>query len=253
MQGKSAQECFNKIHADLATPPQHQRRSRAKKTNLSPVGTLAFTDKLVDDMDSRVKKARSSKGKSAAAQKTVRHLLRKHQMADRTHEADCFSVLESSPNGSIIELPQNGSPGTSDSFTTPDFLMKCSERSSSAPKKLLSRFKPTDADPSPEVLKRIKNVALHERYIDHLHSREARRRAYPKRSDIAAGANSMIENKLKSGILTDARASLITEARKVIGQFQQKQANALDFADDDDGISTENFNTDSDNDNNNIV
>ncbi|KAG6495196.1 hypothetical protein ZIOFF_042988 [Zingiber officinale] len=121
---KSAKDCFDRIHANFATPPQHQPRSRAKKADLSPIVHFAFGDKPLDGTKLKIRKAR----------------------------------------------------GTPDSLFTTGFLMKCSERSSSAHKRPLSRFKTNDVDPNPEVLKRIKNVALHERYIDHLHCIEARRR-----------------------------------------------------------------------------
>ncbi|WOK96008.1 hypothetical protein Cni_G04715 [Canna indica] len=243
--GKSAEECFNKIHANLATPPEHEPRSRAKNTKFSPIGTFTFSDNSADDMKRKVKKARSCKQKSFLAQKTVRHLLKKHQLADQYQKADYFSVLENSPNALAPELPEIGSPGSPDSSFTPGFLFKCSEKSSSAHKKFLSRFKTKDKDPSPEVLKRIKNTALHEKYIDHLHCIEARR-VRRKTANPVAATYHINNNKLESGDPKAARAALITEAKEAIGHFQHMQANALNYDNDDN--SSDNLSADSDND-----
>lgn len=79
-------------------------------------------------------------------------------------------------------------------------------------------------DPSPEVLKRIKNVALHEKYIDQLHCREAKRRTHAKGKFI-----SPLSNKDEAGvILKAARNALISEASNAIGQFKHMQANPTD-------------------------
>ncbi|XP_042426734.1 uncharacterized protein LOC122014548 isoform X2 [Zingiber officinale] len=210
---KSAQECFDRIHANFATPPQHQPRSRAKKADLSPIVHFTFGDKPLDDTKLKIKKARRSKRRTLAAQKTVRHLLRKHQLADQTT----------------------------------GFLMKCSERSSSAHKRPLSRFKTNAVDPSPEVLKRIKNVALHERYIDHLHCIEARRRrTYHGKENHVVSCINMNDTRPQSGVIKAAMATLMTEAQAVIGHFQDRQVNALDY--DDDSTSAGNCSVDLDDD-----
>ncbi|KAG6473875.1 uncharacterized protein LOC122027403 [Zingiber officinale] len=230
---KSAQECFDRIHANFATPPQHQPRSRAKKADLSPIVHFAFGDKPLDDTNLKIKKARGSKRRTLAAQKTVRHLLRKHQLADQTTGGDYFSHLENSPNASAIIMNASGDPGTPDSLFTTGFLMKCSERSSSTHKRPLSRFKTNDVDPSPEVLKRIKNVALHEKYIDHLHYIEARRRrACHGKENHVVSCNNMNDNRPQSGVIKAAMAALTTEAQAVISHFQDRQVNALDYDDD---------------------
>ncbi|XP_074578607.1 uncharacterized protein LOC141835078 [Curcuma longa] len=244
---KSAQECFDRIHANLATPPQHQPRSRAKKADLSPIVHFAFGGKPPDDTKLKINKARGSKRRTLAAQKTVRHLLRKHQLADQTTGVDYFSHLENSPNASAIIMPGSGDPGTPDSLFTTGFIMKCSETSSSAHKRPLSRFKTNDVDPSPEVLKRIKNVALHEKYIDHLHCVEARRRrTCHGKENHAVSCNNMNDNRPQSGVIKAAMAALTTEAQAVIGHFQDRQLNALDY--DDDSTSAEKCSFDVDED-----
>ncbi|XP_042444751.1 uncharacterized protein LOC122029712 [Zingiber officinale] len=244
---KSAQECFDRIHANFATPPQHQPRSRAKKADLSPIVHFAFGDKPLDDTKLKIKKARGSKRRTLAAQKTVRHLLRKHQLADQTTGGDYFSHLENSPNASAIIMNASGDPGTPDSLFTTGFLIKCSERSSSAHKRPLSRFKTNDVDPSPEVLKRIKNVALHEKYIDHLHYIEARRRrACHGKENHVVSCNNMNDNRPQSGVIKTAMAALTTEAQAVISHFQDRQVKALDY--DDDSTSAGNCSFDLDDD-----
>lgn len=244
--GKSAHECFHRIHANLATPPQHRPRSRAKKADLSPIGHFAFGSTPPDDTKLNIKKARGSKRRTLVAQKTVRHLLRKHQLADQTTGVDYFSHLENSPNASAVILPASGDPGTPDSLFTRGFMTKCSERSSSAHKRPLSRFKANDVDPSPEVLKRIKNVALHEKYIDHLHCIEARRRRTCHSKENHVVSCNMNDNRPQSGVIKAAMAALTTEAQVVIGHFQDRQANALDY--DDDSTSAENCSFDLDDD-----
>ncbi|RWW24388.1 hypothetical protein BHE74_00051600 [Ensete ventricosum] len=245
--GKSAQECFNRIHTEIATPPQHQPRSRAIKSNWSPIGNVTFSDKSMDNMKLKFKRARSGKQKGLVAQKTVRHLLRQHYLVDQTKEADYFSVLETSPSALALDLPEITSPGTPDHmFTNPGFLLKWSESSSSAAhKRLLSRFKTSDADPSPEVLKRIKNMALHEKYIDHLHCREARRRAHPRTANsVAAGTHNKTGNDPEPGVV---KAALIAEAKEAITRFQFVESNLVDH--DDDGATSDNLDgSNSDND-----
>lgn len=78
---------------------------------------------------------------------------------------DLFSVLE---------------PGT-----TSNFLSTPMEKGQSLPKILESPVPGSSEDQtkrvSPPVLKQVKNKALHEKYIDHLHVREAKRKAEASR------------------------------------------------------------------------
>ncbi|XP_008796203.2 LOW QUALITY PROTEIN: uncharacterized protein LOC103711723 [Phoenix dactylifera] len=222
--GKTAQECFNRIHADLGTPTQPQPRSRANKLNFSPVGSFTSSgSKMKELMVTKMRRVRSSKQKSLIARKTARHLLRKHCLTDRSQEADHFSNFETSPNSEIM------SPETTDCITNPSiFLQNCNERSSSSHKRMLSRFRTSQADPSPEVLKQIKNIALHEKYIDHLHCRDARRRTCTKTAIPVADRCKKTTSKLEIGALKAARTALISEARDYISHFQQMQANFLE-------------------------
>ncbi|XP_029120777.2 uncharacterized protein [Elaeis guineensis] len=242
--GKSAQECFNRIHADLATPTQPQPRSRANRLNLSPVGIFTLSDsKSTELMKTKVKRVRSSKQNILVAQKTARHLMRKHCLVDRSQEADHFLILETSPYLLPQEHPEINSP---DCIIKPSScLQKCSERSSSSHKKMLSRFKTRQADPSPEVLKQIKNIALHEKYIDHLHCRDARRRTFAKTANSDADWCTKTNTELEIGALKAARTSLISEVRDHINHFRQIQANLLDnhesFDTDDDGDDTDDY------------
>ncbi|XP_019710378.1 uncharacterized protein [Elaeis guineensis] len=228
--GKTAHECFNRIHADLATPTQPQPRSRANRSNFSPVGSFTLSgSKMKELMETKIKRVRSRKQKSLVAQKTARHLLRKHCLTDRSQEADHFSNLETSPNSLYLELPEIMSPETPDCIRNPSsFLQKCNESSSSSHRKMLSRFNASQADPSPEVLKQIKNIAQHEKYIDHLHYRDARRRKCTKTANPVADRCKKTSSELGTGALKAARTALISEAREYISHFQQMQANSLD-------------------------
>nr|CAD1833354.1 unnamed protein product [Ananas comosus var. bracteatus] len=162
--GKSAEECFNRIHADLATPPPNQPRSRLIKIHNSPTENFNILDCNYPDLiESKVKRHRIKS--------------KRPMSSSSTHK-----------------------------------------------KKTKSRFRPGQVDPSPEVLKRIKNVALHEKYIDQLHCREAKRRTHAKGKFI-----SPLSNKDEAGvILKAARNALISEASNAIGQFKHMQANPTD-------------------------
>ncbi|KAG1371215.1 hypothetical protein COCNU_16G003090 [Cocos nucifera] len=245
--GKTAQECFNRIHADLATPTQPQPRSRANRLNFSPVGSLTLSgSKMKELLETKIKRVRSRKQKSLIAQKTARHLLRKHCLTDRSQEADHFSNLETSPNSLHLELPEIMSPETPDCIRNPSsFLQKCNERSSSSHRKMLSRFNTSEADPSPEVLKQIKNITLHERYIDHLHCRDARRRTCTKTANPIADRCKKTSSELGIGALKAARTALISEAKECISHFQQMQANSFDNHE---SFDTEDKNADTDDD-----
>lgn len=173
-----------------------------------------------------VKKLSSRTRRNLVAQKTARHLLKKHCINDQKHEADHFSALETSLNAHSVDFLETSSP------ISPNFLTKCSGGSSSAHQRMLSRFKPfaQGRDPSPAVLKRVKNVALHEKYIDQLHNRDARR------GNVAAARVGKNEGKPKTDGLTDAKTALMSKAREFISHFQQMRANCRvdDDTEDDD-------------------
>ncbi|KAL5988395.1 hypothetical protein ACLOJK_036159 [Asimina triloba] len=242
--GKSAQDCFDRIHADLATP-QFQNRSRLCKSNSSPLGHFTLSsDKLLEYIDPNVKIPKRSRQKSLAAQKMVRKMLRKHHIADKSNEADLFSVLEAAANVSFQDLSQAKVPSTPDCVLKPlGFLQKCQGQSSSAHRKTRSKLKIvrlTDLA-SPPVLKQVKNMALHEKYIDQLHIREARqtRKASSQVKGNAAAnmhtkGRGMLENDVRS-----ARTALVSDAIDVMRQFKEMQSVDMGdyqyFSDEDDG------------------
>lgn len=237
--GKSAQECFDRVHADLATPPQSHPVSRATKLDQTPIAdfTLSSSIAALGCNKTNAKRPRRGKQKILFAQKAVRHLLRKHQVIDRSKEADLFSVLETSPTALIMDFPEVKTPATPQCVPTPvGFLKRCSERSLSARKGTHSRFRPPDQANymSPEVLKPIKNMVLHEKYINQLHCREARRRTLAKATSSSAARDSRNVTSLKPD-LRAARTALLSEAKDAVTHFQHLQADPFgDHIDDDD-------------------
>ena len=161
-------------------------------------------------------------------------------MNDQTQEVDHFSVLGTSRTPLAVELPVASSPISPDCLSSPPgFLHKCSGGSSSAHKKMLSRFKPLAQanQPSPEVLKRIKNMALHEKYIDQLHNRDARRKYVASSS--AADRVSKNEGEKQTGALKAAKTALMSEAKEFISHFQHLRANPHGKTDTDDEVEEE--------------
>ncbi|KAJ0980694.1 hypothetical protein J5N97_008949 [Dioscorea zingiberensis] len=242
--GKSAQECFDRIHADLVTPPQPQPVSRTTKLAATPIADFTLSSSIASFGCSKTNsKNLRGKQKVLAAQKTVRHLLRKHQLIDQSKAADLFSVLETSPTALTMDFPEIKTPATPPSVPTPiGFLKRCSERSVSTHKSKHSRFRPPEQAnyASPEVLKPIKNILLHEKYINQLHCREARRQTLAKTSSMP-GRDSKNIISLKTDVKA-ARTALMSEAKDAITQFQHLQADPFgDHANDDadlDGFSS---------------
>lgn len=245
--GKSAKDCFDKIHSDFITPPQPQPRSRVKKMNtlsLSPCAT-----KLLQSTEKNTNKRRHSKPKNHLSRKAVRQLLEKQTDADRDKGADFFNALEPSTN------PTDGAFCQDTIFVTPErnkesLLRKCLERLSSTQKKHRSRLSDSSGATltSPPVLKPIKNRALHERYVDQLHCREAKRKAATSKT--AKGNQKKNENVIKPDVIKAAKNALISEARDAINQFQNLQTRAMNSFndDDDDDYYDENHKSDDDED-----
>ncbi|XP_031109856.1 uncharacterized protein LOC116014013 [Ipomoea triloba] len=223
--GKSAQECFDRIHLDHLTPPQPRPRSRAKKAGLllSPPSA----SKLLQTADANAKKLRCSKLKSHFSQKAVREMLEKqYNNIDRDKEADVFSVLESRTDQSNEALQEAANVVTPEvKLERVSFLGRCSERSSSGHKDQRSRLSnlPGAALFSPPVLKPIKNKALHDRYIDQLHCREARRNAASLRTATHNHRNGNQDQQVDT--IQAAKNALIFDARDAIHQFQNSQTN----------------------------
>nr|XP_043618052.1 uncharacterized protein LOC122589794 [Erigeron canadensis] len=222
--GKSAQECFNKVHCCQLTPPQPRTRSRAvglvsHNSNLSP-------SKLLDSPFQKAKRPCNRKKKSHILQRTVRHMLQKQSKVEKDSEADLFLVLEPTSNP------------TQRLVTTPDcakfkvvFPKKWHEGSSTARKKSHSRFSSSHETPiiSPPVLKPVKNMVLHEKYIDQLNCREANRRARSTKQEKlhkSKGGTHDSSVQRKEAIKA-AKFALVFDAKDAINKFQDQQARAL--------------------------
>ncbi|TVU19572.1 hypothetical protein EJB05_35728 [Eragrostis curvula] len=224
--GRSAEECFNKIHADLSTPTPIGTRPRTSKS-FSPLGKFTLSDaKLPNLLEPTVVRKRTAKQKNLAAQKTVRHLLQKHCRIDQAQEADHFSIFETSPSAIQLNISLEDSPGTPDSYMSSGSLNKCSG-SSSVRKKPFSRLGTKQAEPSPAVLKPVKNAVLHERYINQLSRREGTKKRSHKRTpgSKSAGSDKTFYEK-QAGGLKAAKSALISEATDFIGRFKKLQADS---------------------------
>ncbi|KAG5541941.1 hypothetical protein RHGRI_021685 [Rhododendron griersonianum] len=234
--GKSAKDCFNKLHSDHSTPPQPRTRLRSRKTN-SPSFSLP-TSTLLKPEEPITKKPICRKQSRHLAQKTVRQLLQKHYNVDQNYEADLFSVLESTMNPSTQALQKgltHSTPGGEQKDS--GYLKKCHDRSSSAHHaKHMSQFSGSYGATlaSPPVLKPVKNKALHEKYIDQLHCREAKRRA----AKVIRGKEKRKEsciNIQKRDVIKAAKDALVFDAKDVINQFHQVKVSGMgNFSDSDD-------------------
>ncbi|KAK3004595.1 hypothetical protein RJ639_019090, partial [Escallonia herrerae] len=235
--GKSAQDCFDKIHSDQLTPLQPKRRSRTRGTNSSSPSLSA--SKLLYPTHPKMKRPSYSKRKSHQAQKTVRKLLEKQSHVDLDYEADLFSVLEPTlpfQRGVMLSTPGRDKE-------KPEFLQRCQERSFSAHRKHLSRFSSAGGATlaSPPVLKQVKNKALHEKYIDQLHCREAKRKeASLRAAKPSRGKENQKETLVqKRDAIEAAKSALIFNARDAVNQFQHLQANSMSSITDDDGVDSD--------------
>ncbi|XP_050204414.1 uncharacterized protein LOC126654553 [Mercurialis annua] len=213
--GKSAKDCFDRIHSDHSTPPQLLPRSRAKRMNSSPLGRFSLSaENFLSPSRLKVKSLHRNKLKSHMAHKTVRKLLQKHNCADQNYNGDLFSILE--PNVSLPsqDLQLNNFNSTPTCVQEKrGFLRKCNERSSSGKKKQDFTF-------SPPVLKPVKNSMLHEKYIDQLHVREAKRK---KACTRAGKENRGRINIPKTDVVSAAKNALVSDARDAISKLQHLQ------------------------------
>lgn len=247
--GKSAQDCFERIHQDHLTPRQHQPRSRAKKLKSSPLEEVLFSaSKLLKPIVNKARRSGCSKSKSYLTQKSLKKLLQFNRKVDTDHEGDLFSVLE--PN---VDFPTNAFQ-PSCALSTPEKLderqgrlQSCNEKSSLRHGRPLSRFNsPCGPDiVSPPVLKQVKNRVLHEKYINQLRCREARRRAASAQVEISKHgiAVSKESNVQKGGPVESAKIALVSEARDAIEKFQHSQTNIMEgcISDEDNGDDTKSF------------
>jgi hypothetical protein len=180
--GRSAEECFNRMHADLSTPTPIAPRPRRCKAKFSPHGNFSLSDpELPNLLEPTIGRQTTWKQKNLA-QKTVRHLLQKHCLIDQAQEADHFSIFESSPSALQLNISFEDSYGTPDSCMSSGSLHKRST-SSSAQKKPFSRLKNNQDESSPAVLKPVKNAILHEKYVDRLYRREGTKKCSYLRSN----------------------------------------------------------------------
>ncbi|KAF3439150.1 hypothetical protein FNV43_RR17425 [Rhamnella rubrinervis] len=230
--GKSAWECFNKVHSDHITPPQPRPLSRAKTgNNSSPLRHFQLSaSKLIKPTKPKVRRRSCNNRKSRLVQKTVRQLLQRNYCMDKDHEVDFFSVLEPNLDIStqafqadyILSTPKNLQGNK-------QLLQKCSERFSSGRKKPPSRFSNSceTALFSPPVLKQVKNRALHEKYIDQLHSREAKRVASSQHSGKSTSREGGKECHFqKVDVVGAAKSALVSEVRDAIDKLQNVHASA---------------------------
>ncbi|KAB2597578.1 hypothetical protein D8674_000498 [Pyrus ussuriensis x Pyrus communis] len=160
--GKSAQECFDRVHSEHRTPPQTRTRSKANTlTNLSPFGQFSLSaSKLLKPTEPKSKRPACGKQRSHLAQKTVRKLLQKHQQVYQDYEGDLFSVLELSL-GSSTESQASVIPSTPKNLQVKKGILQNRSQRSSGRKKPLSRFSSLCGRPlvSPPVLKQVRNKA----------------------------------------------------------------------------------------------
>ncbi|XP_078159194.1 uncharacterized protein LOC144554747 isoform X2 [Carex rostrata] len=219
--GKNAQECFNKIHSNFATPPSIPCKTRLNKGSQMDSPLKKFN--LLEPNSPKARKVSKQK-KTRDARRTVRHLLKKQQLVDQVQDADYFAQFEGSPVNlpSDVKLPRD--------FSYKDGLHSDPEI------KLKPGSSQNQPDSSPAVLKKVKNMELHEKYIDHLHCVDARRKACVR---ACGNKGKEIDLGTKAGELKDAKTALVSEAQDFIGCFKKLQADpfgdcALSEEDDED-------------------
>ncbi|KAL3526951.1 hypothetical protein ACH5RR_011607 [Cinchona calisaya] len=199
--------------------------------------------KLLNASEPEMKKPRQSKQNSHLRHKTVRQLLQKQYNADQDNEADLFTLLEPTldpptqfvQDGRLFSTPECNKEG-------PGFDKRCLERSS-VHGKHLSQSKDSRGVTliSPLVLKKIKNKVLHEKYIDQLHSKEAKRKAAALRAKkcIKGKIDAKENNVQRIEAVKDAKNALVFCARDAINQFHHLESSNVnnfnktchDFAD----------------------
>ncbi|KAL6580989.1 hypothetical protein OROMI_006912 [Orobanche minor] len=236
--GKSARECFNRIHYDHLTPPQARTRSRANIKQPSPVSYPA--SKWLSPAHTKTKRLQTRR-KTLIAQKTVRQLLEKQRNEDQDYKADLFSVLELNIDLSSLNFEESTTPFASPvgNLGSSFILTRCLEMSSSAHKEQLSRLSCLGkaAFVSPPVLKQIKNKALHEKYIDQLHCRDAKRKAQSLRNAKSIrDSEDKMTGQLEVNLVKVAKDALIFDARHAINKFWNPQSSMSCSTDDDDDV-----------------
>ncbi|KAJ4822735.1 hypothetical protein Tsubulata_006991 [Turnera subulata] len=229
--GKSAQECFDKVNSDHATPPQPLRRSRTYKIDSSPPRPFVLSaNKLLNHIEMKNNRFSCNKQKTNLAHRTIRKLLDKQNCIDRD-EADLFSILEPDENPSIQDAALNTVPCTLNHVEqNRGVLHRCQETSPDR-RRPLSRFSSSCVKNlvSPPVLKQVKNKALHEKYIDQLHKREAKRKSVCARAGRSEAGKEMNGQTIvqRVDVVRAAKTVLVSDVRDAINQLQNLEANAM--------------------------
>ncbi|CAH9139188.1 unnamed protein product [Cuscuta epithymum] len=209
--GKSAQECFDRIHSDHMTPPQPCQRSRAKQATSLPLSSLS---------SSKLLQPANPKPKRHISKKALREMLNKQCKVDNhTIEKDLYSLLEEE---STKTTDYHLLTSSSSEVLTPE--MKLDRSSNFA--RLSNLAGTTTTLFSPPVLKPIKNKALHDRYIDQLLCREAKRKAaFIRKSKHNQVKDEVDQQKVDAKTIQAAKSALIFDARDAIQQFKNVQIN----------------------------
>lgn len=246
--GKSAQECFDKVNSEYATPRHPCPRSRAKiRTDISPLKPFSLSaSKLLNTSQPRVKKPGRNKENSRVTHKAIRQLLQRHYYLDQHPEADLFSVLEPNLDESTYAFKPQVEISTPKQLLIENQVLsqRCNWCSSSShKKKSLSRLSTSFeiALASPPVLKEVKNRVLHEKYIDQLHCREARRKAMSARAEkCSIRSEDGKENHMLKVDIRVAKNALVSDVRDAINKFKHIKAAGTSDSADLDGIVIEN-------------
>ncbi|KAL4186427.1 hypothetical protein AMTRI_Chr09g14080 [Amborella trichopoda] len=234
--GKSAQECFDRIHSVLPTPSLSRPRSTISGKSVTKMGSLTpYKDKVL--LPAGHKPNRTSSGKrSLLARKTVRHLLRKHSRVEQGHEVDLFALIEGS------DSPLCSLPPTPDCLYKPSTFLQSNQKVHpvlhSKPLSEIKNIQVQQGLMSPEVLKQVKNLALHEKYIDQLHSREMKRNMGSRNSSIGNNVGGDLQDR---GVFKVARTALVTETMDVLKKLESNETSPT--------INDEEFEDDLDNEN----
>ncbi|XP_031503775.1 uncharacterized protein LOC116266624 [Nymphaea colorata] len=220
--GKSAKECFDRIHSIIPTPPTQQPRSRTKR-KVSPLGQISLAGNVPLEQFS-LRGRISGKRKSLLARRAVRHILRKQVLADQGRAAGLFSAFEGS-------CSTDKDPSQMRKLTIKNNKLKsCLEMNGESEPSGSRNKMPNTVTPfhqqalvSPEILKKVKNLDLHEKYIDRLHIREQTRsrKAAVKRTD-SVPAETKGRTLDKTETLKYARLALVSDARDALKQIQQE-------------------------------
>ncbi|GLJ05453.1 hypothetical protein SUGI_0018470 [Cryptomeria japonica] len=226
--GKSSKECFDRFYSAFPTPPVSQPRSRIKESNCeSPIRPFADdTNALLRSGGSTGRRSGSSKQKILLAHKTVRQMLRRNKNADKEYETDLFSAVETfDPSSQSFLIPITNAPVTPDYAHKPSKESTFSRTQSAKWQKSLSRFSEDSHRQiqktlvSPEVLKQVKNPALHDKYIDLLHSRNAIRMAMAENTKVQSNyVEKGVVRLPQTEVVCAAKAAVIAEAQQVIRQ-----------------------------------